>query len=71
MSNEEIRIKALEAENKALFVAMQAEVLKGEKGIKALEDLALELWHDYYQHDPDCCEADRPDLITEILEKRR
>jgi hypothetical protein len=37
MSNEEIKIKYLEAENKSLFVTMQAEVLKCEAVIKALE----------------------------------
>ena len=38
MSNEEIKIKALEAENKALFVAMQAEVLKCEDELKVTFD---------------------------------
>ena len=71
MSNEEIKIKYLEAENKALFVVMQAEVLKCEKVIKALEDLAVKLWMDYGVHDLDCCAERRPDLMTEILEKRR
>ena len=38
MSNEEIKIKYLEAENKALFVAMQAEVLKCEDELKVTFD---------------------------------
>jgi len=39
--------------------------------IKALEDLAVKLWIDYGLHDLDCCSERRPDLITEILKKKR
>ena len=39
--------------------------------IKALEDLAVKLWMDYGEHDLDCCAERRPDLMTEILEKRQ
>tara|TARA_R110002126_G_scaffold23254_3_gene81819 strand:- start:2156 stop:2305 length:150 start_codon:yes stop_codon:yes gene_type:complete len=39
--------------------------------IKALEDLAVNLWVACGEHDLDCCAERRPDLMTEILEKRR
>ena len=34
------------------------------------EALALELW-EKLGHDPSCCEDDRPELITELLEKNK